>query len=126
MGVGWGNPRGDLTSPWHSLAGGQIRLVAGGLSPTCDQEPGHATTVRRPRPSRRRTRRSRLGSGRGGAAGPGGLGGSRRRYGPSQPRERHIFRPAQPKEQHRIGQSTAWSMCRTPQTEVQQPDPSPN
>ena len=28
----------DLTSPWHSLAG-QIRLVAGGLSPVCDNKP---------------------------------------------------------------------------------------
>jgi hypothetical protein len=32
------NACGDLTSSWHSLAG-QIRLVAGGLSPVCDDEP---------------------------------------------------------------------------------------
>ncbi|MHB8186297.1 MAG: hypothetical protein ACYDDU_09435 [Dermatophilaceae bacterium] len=31
------NARGDLTSPWHSLAG-QIRLIAGGISPVCDNE----------------------------------------------------------------------------------------
>ena len=31
------NARGDLTSPWHSLAG-QIRLIAGGVSPVCDNE----------------------------------------------------------------------------------------
>ena len=31
------NARGDLTSPWHSLAG-QIRLTAGGVSPICDEE----------------------------------------------------------------------------------------
>ena len=31
------NARGDLTSPWHSLAG-QIRLMAGGVSPVCDDE----------------------------------------------------------------------------------------
>jgi hypothetical protein len=32
------NATGDLTSPWHSLAG-QIRLIAGGLGPVCDTEP---------------------------------------------------------------------------------------
>ena len=32
------NARGDLTSPWHSLAG-QIRVIAGGVSPVCDDEP---------------------------------------------------------------------------------------
>jgi hypothetical protein len=32
------NACGDLTSPWHSLAG-QIRLIAGGISPVCDTEP---------------------------------------------------------------------------------------
>lgn len=37
------NAHGDLTSPWHSLAG-QIRLLAGGISPICDDD--HAT----PRP----------------------------------------------------------------------------
>ena len=31
------NARGDLTSPWHSLAG-QIRLIAGGVSPICDDK----------------------------------------------------------------------------------------
>jgi len=31
------NACGDLTSPWHSLAG-QIRLIAGGVSPVCDNE----------------------------------------------------------------------------------------
>ena len=31
------NARGDLTSPWHSLAG-QIRLIAGGVSPVCDND----------------------------------------------------------------------------------------
>ena len=31
------NACGDLTSPWHSLAG-QIRLTAGGVSPICDDE----------------------------------------------------------------------------------------
>ena len=31
------NACGDLTSPWHSLAG-QIRLIAGGVSPVCDIE----------------------------------------------------------------------------------------
>ena len=29
---------GDLTSPWLSLAG-QIRLIAGGISPACDNDP---------------------------------------------------------------------------------------
>jgi hypothetical protein len=29
---------GNLTSPWYSLAG-QIRLIAGGISPVCDAEP---------------------------------------------------------------------------------------
>jgi hypothetical protein len=32
------NAYGDLTSPWHSLAG-QIRLIAGGISQACDTEP---------------------------------------------------------------------------------------
>ena len=32
------NAHGDLTSPWHSLAG-QIRLIAGGISPVCDDDP---------------------------------------------------------------------------------------
>jgi hypothetical protein len=32
------NACGDLTSPWHSLAG-QIQLTAGGVSPICDDEP---------------------------------------------------------------------------------------
>jgi hypothetical protein len=32
------NACGDLTSPWHSLAG-QIRLIAGGISPVCDDDP---------------------------------------------------------------------------------------
>lgn len=32
------NACGDLTSPWHSLAG-QIRLIAGGVGPVCDTEP---------------------------------------------------------------------------------------
>jgi hypothetical protein len=32
------NAYGDLTSPWESLAG-QIRLIAGGISPVCDTEP---------------------------------------------------------------------------------------
>lgn len=32
------NARGDLTSPWHSLAG-HIRLIAGGVSPVCDDDP---------------------------------------------------------------------------------------
>jgi hypothetical protein len=32
------NAYGDLTSPWHSLAG-QIRLIAGGVGPVCDTEP---------------------------------------------------------------------------------------
>ena len=32
------NAGGDLTSPWHSLAG-QIRLIAGGVSPACDDDP---------------------------------------------------------------------------------------
>jgi hypothetical protein len=32
------NACGDLTSPWNSLAG-QIRLIAGGISPVCDNEP---------------------------------------------------------------------------------------
>ena len=32
------NACGDVTSPWHSLAG-QIRLVAGGISPVCDDKP---------------------------------------------------------------------------------------
>ena len=31
------NAGGDLTSPWHSLTG-QIRLIAGGVSPSCDNE----------------------------------------------------------------------------------------
>jgi hypothetical protein len=31
------NACGDLTSPWHSLAG-QIRLIAGGVSPICHDE----------------------------------------------------------------------------------------
>jgi hypothetical protein len=31
------NACGDLTSPWHSLAG-QIRLIAGGVGPVCDTE----------------------------------------------------------------------------------------
>jgi hypothetical protein len=31
------NARGDLSSPWHSLAG-QIRLTAGGVSPVCDDK----------------------------------------------------------------------------------------
>jgi hypothetical protein len=32
------NAQCDLTSPWHSLAG-QIRLIAGGVSPVCDDDP---------------------------------------------------------------------------------------
>jgi hypothetical protein len=32
------NAPGDMTSPWHSLAG-QLRLVAGGISPACDDQP---------------------------------------------------------------------------------------
>ena len=32
------NACGDLASPWHSLAG-QIRLLAGGVSPICGDEP---------------------------------------------------------------------------------------
>jgi hypothetical protein len=32
------NACGDLTSPWHHLAG-QIRLVASGVSPVCDDGP---------------------------------------------------------------------------------------
>jgi len=32
------NAFGDLTSPWYSLAG-QLRLVAGGVSPICGDEP---------------------------------------------------------------------------------------
>ena len=32
------NACGDLTSPWHNLAG-QIRLVASGVSPVCHDEP---------------------------------------------------------------------------------------
>ena len=32
------NAGGDVTSPWRSLAG-QIRLVAGGISPVCDDKP---------------------------------------------------------------------------------------
>ena len=31
------NACGDLTSPWHGLAG-QIRLVAGGVAPICDDD----------------------------------------------------------------------------------------
>jgi hypothetical protein len=31
------NACGDLTSPWHSLAG-QIRLIAGGVAPICDDD----------------------------------------------------------------------------------------
>jgi hypothetical protein len=31
------NACGDVTSPWHSLAG-QVRLVAGGVGPVCDDE----------------------------------------------------------------------------------------
>ena len=38
------NARGDLTSPWHSLAG-QIRLVAGGVAPICDD---HEPVTSRP------------------------------------------------------------------------------
>jgi hypothetical protein len=32
------NALGDMTSPRHSLAG-QLRLVAGGISPVCDDQP---------------------------------------------------------------------------------------